>query len=79
MSTLMSKYPSLEYDCLLQIQRCIEIGLSCVETDQGKRPSARQILVEMCSGESSYGVDDQVQLATYDKCQVSMLFHIDLI
>ncbi|XP_066336798.1 uncharacterized protein [Miscanthus floridulus] len=59
MSTLMSKYPSLEYDCLLQIQRCIEIGLSCVETDQEKRPSAGQILAQMLFVESSYGVDDQ--------------------
>lgn len=60
MSTLMSKYPSLEYDRLLQIQRCIEIGLSCVETDQEKRPSAEQILAQMLFAESSYGVDDQV-------------------
>lgn len=64
MSTLMSKYPSLEHDCLLQIQRCIEIGLTCVETDPEKRPSVGQILVQMLCGESSYVVDDQVQLAT---------------
>ncbi|KAJ1274779.1 hypothetical protein BS78_05G087600 [Paspalum vaginatum] len=79
MSAIMSKYPSLEYDCLLHIQKCIEIGLSCVETDQERRPSAREISVQMLCGESSYGVDSQFLLhghlphLTLNESQISTL------
>ncbi|WVZ53908.1 hypothetical protein U9M48_004794 [Paspalum notatum var. saurae] len=66
MSAIMSKYPSLEYDCLLHIQRCIEIGLNCVETGQERRPSAREISVKMLCGESSYGVDDQIGIVAFE-------------
>lgn len=46
---IASKYPSLEADCDLQVIRCIEIGLNCVETDPKKRPSAGQIIYKLNS------------------------------
>ncbi|CAO2152388.1 unnamed protein product [Urochloa humidicola] len=43
-SHVQSKYPSLEEQDLLQVNRCIELGLNCVETDPKKRPNARSII-----------------------------------
>ncbi|OEL31938.1 Disease resistance protein RPM1 [Dichanthelium oligosanthes] len=43
-SHVESKYPSLEEQHLLQINRCIELGLNCVETDPKKRPTAGSII-----------------------------------
>lgn len=39
-----------------------EIGLSCVEVDQKKRPSAGEILLRMLSGECTHKVDQELQL-----------------
>jgi len=39
MSHIESKYPSLEEQHMLQVKRCIELGLNCVETDPKKRPT----------------------------------------
>ncbi|CAL5039062.1 unnamed protein product [Urochloa decumbens] len=43
------KHTSTEKDCE-QIKRCIEIGLTCVQTDAAKRPTAREIIesLERC-------------------------------
>ncbi|CAO2039466.1 unnamed protein product [Urochloa humidicola] len=57
MSQIASKLPSLGTDCLQQVHTCIEIGLSCVEADQERRPSAGQVLLHMLSGECTYKLD----------------------
>ncbi|CAN6371456.1 unnamed protein product [Urochloa humidicola] len=43
-SHVQSKYPSLEEQDLVQVNRCIELGLNCVETDPKKRPNAGSII-----------------------------------
>ncbi|CAN6362469.1 unnamed protein product [Urochloa humidicola] len=53
MSQIASKLPSLGRDCILQVHRCIEIGLSCVDDDKERRPSAGQILLQL-SEECTY-------------------------
>ncbi|CAN6221022.1 unnamed protein product [Urochloa humidicola] len=40
------KHTSTEKDCE-QIKRCIEIGLTCVQTDAAKRPTAKEIIVSL--------------------------------
>lgn len=62
MSQIASKHPSFGPDNLQQVQRCIEIGLSCVEANEERRPSTSQILLHMLYGECLYRADDQVQL-----------------
>lgn len=44
MSHIESKYPSLEEQHLLQVKRCIELGLNCVESDPKKRPTVGSII-----------------------------------
>ncbi|KAL6868109.1 hypothetical protein ACP4OV_014954 [Aristida adscensionis] len=46
-SQIESKYPSQEEDYYLQVKRCIEIGLNCVESDPNKRPTAGSIINEL--------------------------------
>ncbi|XP_062197399.1 cysteine-rich receptor-like protein kinase 44 isoform X3 [Phragmites australis] len=43
-SHVESKYKSLEEEYLLQVKRCIELGLKCVETDPNNRPTAGSIM-----------------------------------
>uniref|UniRef100_A0A0D3HJT3 Protein kinase domain-containing protein n=1 Tax=Oryza barthii TaxID=65489 RepID=A0A0D3HJT3_9ORYZ len=38
------KYPSLDTNCLQQVKTCIEIGLSCVQTNRKDRPSIGEII-----------------------------------
>jgi len=44
MSHIESKYPSLEEQHMLQVKRCIDLGLNCVETDPKKRPTVGSII-----------------------------------
>ncbi|KAL6595386.1 hypothetical protein ACP70R_047726 [Stipagrostis hirtigluma subsp. patula] len=52
--------PSLGVDQLQLVHRCFEIGLSCVEADQQRRPSASQILVHMLFGVCTCKVDQSL-------------------
>ncbi|KAG0529451.1 hypothetical protein BDA96_05G099100 [Sorghum bicolor] len=47
MSHIESKYPSLEEQHMLQVKRCIELGLNCVETDPRKRPTVGSIICKL--------------------------------
>uniref|UniRef100_A0A0E0BGX5 Protein kinase domain-containing protein n=1 Tax=Oryza glumipatula TaxID=40148 RepID=A0A0E0BGX5_9ORYZ len=38
------KYPSLDANCLQQVNTCIEMGLSCVQTNRKDRPSIGEIV-----------------------------------
>ncbi|WVZ53177.1 hypothetical protein U9M48_004157 [Paspalum notatum var. saurae] len=46
-SHIESKYPLLQEQHLLQVKRCIELGLNCVETDPKKRPTAGSIICRL--------------------------------
>jgi len=50
MSHIESKYPSLEEQHMLQVERCIELGLNCVETDPRKRPTVGSIICKLKAG-----------------------------
>ncbi|GJM97174.1 hypothetical protein PR202_ga14080 [Eleusine coracana subsp. coracana] len=41
---IKSKYPTLDEEYLPQVQRCIDIGLNCVQTDPNKRPVVGKII-----------------------------------
>ncbi|KAK3145557.1 hypothetical protein QOZ80_3BG0254430 [Eleusine coracana subsp. coracana] len=41
---IKSKYPTLDEEYLPQVQRCIDIGLKCVQTDPNKRPVVGRII-----------------------------------
>jgi len=50
---VISKYPTLCPDDLMEVQACIDIGLRCVEVDQYRRPSIVEI-VDRLQGRRSF-------------------------
>ncbi|XP_066336966.1 uncharacterized protein [Miscanthus floridulus] len=68
MSHIESKYPSLEEQHMLQVKRCIDLGLNCVETDPKKRPTVGSIIgkLEEISHEASIHkfMEKKLQLIT---------------
>lgn len=44
MSLISSRYPSLEATCLQQVKLCIDIGLTCVNTNPKERPYIGEIV-----------------------------------
>ncbi|WVZ53926.1 hypothetical protein U9M48_004812, partial [Paspalum notatum var. saurae] len=63
MSQKASKNLSLGSDCLQQVHRCIEIGLSCVEADKERRPTSGQLLwLILSAGGCTRKVDEDPML-----------------
>lgn len=47
MPQIASKYPRLEANGLLQVKRCIDVGLNCVSTNPKERPSIGEIIKQI--------------------------------
>jgi len=76
MSQKASKNPSLGSDCLQQVHRCIEIGLSCVEADKERRPTSGQLLsLILSAGGCTHKVDEVHMLVIYKYTLQSLSFH----